>query len=36
MSVTKQGPVEESEVACDENQGISMAQESEELIDDSK
>ena len=35
MSVTKQGPVEESEVACDENQGISMAQESEELIDDS-
>ena len=35
MSVSKQGPVEESEVACDENQGSSMAQESEELIDDS-
>ena len=35
MSVSKQGPVEKSEVASDENQGISMAQESEELIDDS-
>ena len=35
MSVSKQGPVEESKVACDENQGSSMAQESEELIDDS-
>ena len=26
MSVSKQGPVEEPGVACDENQGSSMAQ----------
>ena len=35
MSVSKKGPVDESEVACDENQSSSMVHETEELINES-
>ena len=35
MSVSKKGPVDESEVACDENQSSSVVHETEELINES-